>query len=115
MNVQYFCNSDVNLLAFEMEGAIEEKDVSLEQLREDIQKTILPKFNQTVGALPDTVMPGSAKWAEACRVFEPMITESLKEIIISHQTIPMTTVAKEFNDYVQSLLTLKMNQANNPQ
>lgn len=95
--------------------AIEEKDVSLEQLREDIQKTILPKFNQTVGALPDSVMPGSVKWAEACRVFEPMITESLKEIIIAHQKIPMTTVAKEFNDYVQSLLTLKMNQANNPQ
>ncbi|MBE6259716.1 MAG: serine/threonine protein kinase [Prevotella sp.] len=95
--------------------AIEEKDVSLEQLREDIQKTILPKFNQTVGALPDSVMPGSSEWADACKAFEPMITESLKEIIIAHQKIPMTTVAKEFNDYVQSLLTLKMNQAKDPQ
>lgn len=95
--------------------AIKEKDVSLEQLRKDIQKAILPKFNQTVGALPDSVMPGSSEWADACSAFEPMISESLKEIIISHQTIPMTTVAKEFNDYVQSLLTLKMNQANNLQ
>ena len=87
-----------------------EKAVSIEQLRENIQKSILPKFNQTLGALPDSVEPGTAKWAEACKTFEPMITESLKEIILSHQTIPMTTITKEFNDYVQSLLIMKMNQ-----
>ena len=83
----------------------------IENIRKDIQKSILPKFNATVGALPDSVMPGSEKWAEACREFEPMITQSLSELITTHQSIPMETIAKEFNDYVQSLLTLKMNQA----
>ena len=39
------------------------------------------------------------------------ITQSLKELIASHPSIPMETIAKECNDYVQSLLTLKMNQA----
>ena len=83
---------------------------SIEQLRKDIQKSILPKFNATIGALSDSVMLGTEEWAEACRKFEPMITESLKELIESHQSIPMETVAKEYNDYVQSLITLKMNQ-----
>ena len=83
----------------------------IEDIRKDIQKSILPKFTATVGALPDSVMPGSEKWAEASREFEPMITQSLREIIESHQSVPMEIVAKEFNDYVQSLLTLKMNQA----
>lgn len=85
-------------------------DSSIEQLRKDIQKSILPKFNATIGALSDSVMLGTEEWAEACRKFEPMITESLKELIESHQSIPMETVAKEYNDYVQSLITLKMNQ-----
>lgn len=83
---------------------------SIEQLRKDIQKSILPKFNVTIGALSDSVMPGTEEWAEACHAFEPMITESLKELIESHQSIPMEAVAKEYNDYVQSLITLKMNQ-----
>ena len=90
---------------------VNEKETSLEQLRMDIQKTILPKFNQTVGALPDSIMPGTVEWAEACRLFEPMITESLRDLIVIHQTIPMNTITKEFNDYVQSLLTVKMNKA----
>ena len=84
---------------------------SIEQLRKDIQKSIQPKFNATIGALSDSVMPGTEEWAEACHAFEPMITESLKELIESHPSIPMEAVAKEYNDYVQSLITLKMNQA----
>ena len=84
---------------------------SIEQLRKDIQKSILPKFNATIGVLSDSVMPGTEEWAEACHAFEPMITESLKELIESHQSIPMEAVAKEYNDYVLSLITLKMNQA----
>lgn len=84
---------------------------NIEILRRDIRKSILPKFNVTVGALPDSVMPSTEEWANACREFEPMITQSLKELITSHQSIPMETIAKEYNDYIQSLITLKMNQA----
>lgn len=83
----------------------------IEKLRKDIQNCILPKFNATIGALSDSVMPGSDGWAKVCREFEPMIAQSLKDLLTSHQSVPMETVTKEFNDYVQSLITLKMNQA----
>jgi len=34
----------------------------------------------------------------------------LQELILSHQEIPMQTVAQEYTSYVQSLITLKFNQ-----
>lgn len=86
---------------------------SIEQLQEDIKVVVLPKFNATMGALPDSVIPGTMEWANAGWEFEPMLTQALKDLIISHQDIPMETVTKEFNDYVQSLITLKVNRALN--
>lgn len=82
---------------------------TIAQLRADIRSLVLPKFNQTIGALPDSVEVGGRAWYDACNAFEPMIPQLLQEVIVSHQSVPMETVAKEFNDYVQSLLTLKMN------
>lgn len=82
---------------------------TIAQLRADIRSLVLPKFNQTIGALPDSVEVGGIAWYDACKAFEPMIPQLLQEVIVSHQSVPMETVAKEFNDYVQSLLTLKMN------
>ena len=84
---------------------------SVALLRADIRSVVLPKFNQTIGALPDSVEVGGRAWYDASRAFEPMIPQLLQEVILSHQSVPMETVAKEFNDYVQSLLTLKMNKA----
>lgn len=82
---------------------------TIAQLRADIRSLVLPKFSQTIGALPDSVEVGGIAWYDACKAFEPMIPQLLQEVIVSHQSVPMETVAKEFNDYVQSLLTLKMN------
>ena len=82
---------------------------TIAQLRADIRSLVLPKFSQTIGALPDSVEVGGIAWYDACNAFEPMIPQLLQEVIVSHQSVPMETVAKEFNDYVQSLLTLKMN------
>ena len=81
-----------------------------EQLKADIETAILPKFNATMGALPDSVEPGTEQWAQAARAFEQEITSTLEQLILSHQDIPMQTVAQEFNSYVQGLITLKFNQ-----
>ena len=87
-----------------------EKHSTKEQLKADIKAAVLPKFNATMGALPDSVSPGSEQWAQASWALEKALTNTLKELILSHQDIPMETVALEYNSYVQSLITLKFNQ-----
>ena len=83
---------------------------STEQLKADIKAVVLPKFNATMGVLPDSVSPGSEQWAQAGWALEKELANTLKELILSHQDIPMETVAREYNSYVQSLITLKFNQ-----
>lgn len=85
-----------------------------DQLKTDIAAAVLPKFNATLGALPDSIRPGSEQWAEAGWALERELSNTLQELILSHQDIPMQTVAQEYNSYVQSLITLKFNQ-NSPQ
>lgn len=85
-----------------------------DQLKADIAAAVLPKFNATLGALPDSIRPGSEQWAEAGWALERELSNTLQELILSHQNIPMQTVAQEYNSYVQSLITLKFNQ-NSPQ
>ena len=85
-----------------------------DQLKADIAAAVLPKFNATLGALPDSIRPGSEQWAEAGWALERELSNTLQELILSHQDIPMQTVAQEYNSYVQSLITLKFNQ-NSPQ
>ena len=84
---------------------------STERLRAEVRNTVLPHFNATVGAMPDSAEPGGQQWADACSALEPLLEQSLKSLIASHPNISMETVAKEFNDYVNALMTLKMNQA----
>lgn len=87
-----------------------------EQLKADIAAAVLPKFNATMGALPDSVKPGTEEWAQAGRVLEKELSNTLQELILSHQDIPMQTVAQEYNSYLQALITLKFNQnSQNPQ
>ena len=87
-----------------------------EQLKEDIAAAVLPKFNATMGALPDSVKPGTEEWAQAGRALEKELSNTLQELILSHQDIPMQTVAQEYNSYLQGLITLKFNQnSQNPQ
>lgn len=81
-----------------------------EQLKADIRAAVLPKFNATLGALPDSVKPGSEQWAQAGWALEQELSNTLQELILSHQDIPMQTVAQEYNLYIQSLITLKFNQ-----
>ena len=82
-----------------------------EQLKADIAAAVLPKFKATMGALPDSVKPGSEQWAQAGWALEHEFTNTLQELILSHQDIPMQTVAQEYNSYLQSLITLKFNQS----
>lgn len=81
-----------------------------EQLKADIAAAVLPKFNATMGALPDSVKPGTEQWAEAGWALERELSNTLQELILSHQDIPMQTVAREYTSYIQSLITLKYNQ-----
>lgn len=81
-----------------------------EQLKADIAAAVLPKFNATMGALPDSVKPGSEQWAQAGWALEHELSNTLQELILSHQDIPMQTIAQEYNSYLQSLITLKFNQ-----
>lgn len=82
-----------------------------EQLKADIAAAVLPKFNATIGALPDSVTPGSEQWAQAGWALEHELSNTLQELILSHQDIPMQTIAQEYNSYLQSLITLKFNQS----
>ena len=82
-----------------------------EQLKADIAAAVLPKFNATMGALPDSVKPGSEQWAQAGWALEHELTNTLQELILSHQDIPLQTIAQEYNSYLQSLITLKFNQS----
>ena len=82
---------------------------SSEQLKADIKATVLPKFNMTLGALPDSVQPGTEQWAQAGWALEKELSNTLQELILSHQDVPMQTVAQEYTSYVQSLITLKFN------
>lgn len=80
-----------------------------EQLRKDIEAAVLPKFKATLGALPDSIKPGTEQWAQAGWALEKELSNTLQELILSHQDIPMQTVAQEYNSYLQSLITLKFN------
>ncbi len=80
-------------------------------LKEDIQKSILPKFQATMGLLPDSVKPGSQEWYLAGWALEDSLKYTLQELILRHLDIPMETIAKEFNDYLQSLIATKYNRA----
>ena len=81
-----------------------------EQLKADIKAVVLPKFNATLGALPDSIKPGSEQWAQAGWALEKELSNTLQDLILSHQDIPMQTVAQEYTSYVQSIITLKFNQ-----
>jgi serine/threonine protein kinase len=87
------------------------KETSIEQLRVDISKAVLPKFNATLGALSDSVQPGTTAWTEAGWALEESLENTLKDLILSHSDIPMEQVAQEYTSYIQSLITLKYNKA----
>ena len=40
---------------------------------------------------------------------EDSLKHTLEDIILRHQNIPMKTIDKEYNDYLQSLITIKYN------
>jgi hypothetical protein len=87
-----------------------------EQLKADIAAAVLPKFNATMGALTDSVKPGTEEWAQAGWALEKALSNTLQGLILLHLDIPMQTVAQEYNAYLQSLITLKFNQnSQNPQ
>ena len=87
------------------------KETSIQQLRTDISKAVLPKFNATLGALSDSIQPGTTAWTEAGWALEASLENTLKDLILSHSDIPMEQVAKEYTSYLQSLITLKYNKA----
>ena len=87
------------------------KTSDTKQLQTDISHAVLPKFNATLGALPDSVLPGTDAWAQAGWAMEKALDNTLKELKLSHPDIPMEQVAQKYNTYVQSLITLKLNKA----
>ncbi|MBR5039321.1 MAG: serine/threonine protein kinase [Prevotella sp.] len=87
------------------------KKTGIEQLKADISHAVRPKFNATLGALPDSVLPGTEAWAQAGYALEKSLENTLKDLILSHSDIPMEQVAQELNSYVQALITVKYNQA----
>lgn len=83
---------------------------SSEQLKADIKAAVLPKFNATMGALPDSVKPGTEQWAQAGWALERELSNTLQELFLSHQDIPMQTIAQEYTAYLQALITQKYHQ-----
>jgi serine/threonine protein kinase len=92
------------------ESSSQESPSPSDKLKADIEAAVLPKFNETLGALPDSVRPGTEEWAQAGWALERELSNTLQQLILSHQDIPMQTIAQEFNAYLQSLITLKYNQ-----
>lgn len=84
---------------------VQPKASSIEELRRDIARMILPKFNATLGALPDSV--DDVAWAQAGWAFDKTLDNTLKDLILSHPDIPMEQIAQEYNSYIQSLITVK--------
>lgn len=81
---------------------------SLPQLREEIRRRILPKYTETLGALPDTVKRGDKAWTDANRLFQSKVEEEFKALFINYcQLVPINTISKEFNDYLNSLYERK--------
>lgn len=87
------------------------KKSGIENLKADISRAVLPKFNATLGALPDSVHPGSEAWAQAGWALEKSLGSTLKDLILSHSDIPMEQVTQEYNSYLQALITAKYHQA----
>lgn len=92
------------------ESSSQESPSPSDELKADIEAAVLPKFNETLGALPDSVRPGTEEWAQAGWALERKLSNTLQQLILSHQDIPMQTIAQEYNAYLQSLITLKYNQ-----
>lgn len=87
------------------------KKSGIEHLKADISHAVLPKFNATLGVLPDSVIPGSEAWAQAGWEFEKSLKNILPDLIKSYPDIPMEQVAQEYTSYVQALITAKYHQA----
>ena len=87
------------------------KETSIEQLRADISKAVLPKFNATLGALPDSVQPDTEAWIDAGWALEKSLGNTLEDLILAHLDIPMEQVAQEYTSYLQTLITQKYNKA----
>lgn len=92
-------------------SVLSSKKSDIEQLKADISRAVLPKFNATLGALPDSVHPGSEAWAQAGWALEKSLGNTLKDLILSHSDIPMEQVTQEYNSYLQALITAKYHQA----
>lgn len=76
----------------------------LQQLREDIRRRFLPIYNETLGVLPDTVRRGDRAWSDANRLFQSKVEEEFKALFINYcQLVPIPTISKEFNEYLNSL------------
>ena len=87
------------------------KKSSIENLKADISRAVLPKFNATLGGLPDSVSPGSEAWARAGWALEKSLRNTLPDLIKTYSDIPMEQVAQEYNTYLQALITTKYHQA----
>jgi len=92
------------------ESSSQESPSPSDKLKADIEAAVLPKFNETLGALPDSVRPGTEEWTQAGWALERELSNTLQQLILSHQDIPMQTIAQEYNAYLQSIITLKYNQ-----
>jgi hypothetical protein len=87
------------------------EETSIEQLRADISKAVLPKFNATLGVLPDSIDPESKLWIDAGWALHRSLENTLKDLILSHLDIPMGQVAQEYNSYLLGLIKQKYNKA----
>ena len=87
------------------------EETSIEQLRADISKAVLPKFNATLGVLPDSIDPESKLWIDAGWALHRSLENTLKDLILSHLDIPMGQVCQEYNSYLLGLINQKYNKA----
>ena len=77
---------------------------SIEQLREDIQQAVLPRFKSTLGTVEHPEQNDSL-WMVQMRVFMAGQQYCLEQLVRSHPEIPVDVVVSEYRDYIQLLIT----------
>ncbi|MBQ9677929.1 MAG: serine/threonine protein kinase [Prevotella sp.] len=79
------------------------KQKSIEQLRSDIKRLVLPVFQSTLGSV-EHPRQNDSLWMIQSRIFLAGEQQRLDQIVRSHPEFSMDTVVTEYRNYVQLLI-----------
>lgn len=83
-------------------------EYTIVELRRDIRKRLWPIYQQTYGALPDSITIYNEMSYPAGYQLQDSVESLIKELILAHgSAIPMKTISDEVMEYVRELLQLR--------